>query len=36
LQAHEFFSKEPPKSTGREDFNIEWLDDQLAIGVMMN
>lgn len=30
LQAHEFFSKEPPKSTGREDFNIDWLDDQLA------
>ncbi|MFU8927115.1 anhydro-N-acetylmuramic acid kinase [Acinetobacter puyangensis] len=30
LQAHEYFSKEPPKSTGREDFNLEWLDDQLA------
>ena len=30
LQAHEFFSKEPPKSTGREDFNLEWLDDQLS------
>lgn len=30
LQAHEFFSKEPPKSTGREEFNIDWLDDQLA------
>lgn len=30
LQAHEFFSKEPPKSTGREDFNLDWLDDQLA------
>ncbi|MCH4248290.1 MAG: anhydro-N-acetylmuramic acid kinase [Acinetobacter populi] len=30
LQAHEFFAKEPPKSTGREDFNLEWLDDQLA------
>ena len=30
LQAHEFFSKKPPKSTGREDFNLEWLDDQLA------
>jgi anhydro-N-acetylmuramic acid kinase len=29
LQAHEFFSKEPPKSTGREDFNLEWLDEQL-------
>lgn len=30
LQAHAFFSKEPPKSTGREDFNLDWLDDQLA------
>lgn len=30
LYAHEFFSKEPPKSTGREDFNLEWLDEQLA------
>ena len=29
LQAHEFFAKEPPKSTGREDFNLDWLDDQL-------
>lgn len=30
LQGHAFFSKEPPKSTGREDFNLDWLDDQLA------
>lgn len=30
LQNHEFFTKEPPKSTGREDFNLEWLDDQLS------
>ncbi|MCG2574962.1 anhydro-N-acetylmuramic acid kinase [Acinetobacter sp. ME22] len=30
LYAHEFFSKEPPKSTGREDFNLEWLDEQLS------
>lgn len=30
LQAHEYFAKEPPKSTGREDFNLEWLDEQLA------
>lgn len=29
LSAHEFFTQEPPKSTGREDFNIDWLDDQL-------
>ncbi len=30
LQAHDFFAKEPPKSTGREDFNLEWLDEQLS------
>ena len=30
LQAHAFFSKEPPRSTGREGFNLDWLDDQLA------
>ena len=30
LYAHEFFSKEPPKSTGREDFNLDWLDAQLV------
>lgn len=30
LQAHAYFSKEPPKSTGREDFNLEWLDEQIA------
>ncbi len=30
LQAHEFFYKKPPKSTGREDFNLEWLDEQIA------
>ncbi|MFB2538666.1 MULTISPECIES: anhydro-N-acetylmuramic acid kinase [unclassified Acinetobacter] len=30
LQAHEFFSKEPPKSTGREDFNLEWLEEQIS------
>ncbi len=29
LQTHEFFAIEPPKSTGREDFNLEWLDDQM-------
>jgi anhydro-N-acetylmuramic acid kinase len=29
LQANEYFSKEPPKSTGREDFNLEWLDEQI-------
>jgi anhydro-N-acetylmuramic acid kinase len=30
LQTHAFFAKEPPKSTGREDFNLEWLDEQIA------
>ncbi|WOE30824.1 MULTISPECIES: anhydro-N-acetylmuramic acid kinase [unclassified Acinetobacter] len=30
LQNHDFFAKEPPKSTGREDFNLEWLDEQIA------
>lgn len=30
LASHDYFSKEPPKSTGREDFNLEWLDDQLS------
>ncbi|MGQ9375361.1 anhydro-N-acetylmuramic acid kinase [Acinetobacter tandoii] len=29
LQSHDFFAKEPPKSTGREDFNLDWLDDQI-------
>lgn len=29
LYTHEYFSKKPPKSTGREDFNLDWLDDQL-------
>lgn len=30
LTSHDYFSKEPPKSTGREDFNLEWLDEQLS------
>ena len=29
LQNHEFFAKEPPKSTGREDFNLAWLQSEL-------
>lgn len=32
LLSHPFFSQSPPKSTGREDFNLVWLDamiDQL-------
>lgn len=30
LSAHDYFAKEPPKSTGREDFNLEWLDNQIS------
>ena len=26
LSEHSYFSQEPPKSTGREDFNLQWLD----------
>ncbi|XID74903.1 anhydro-N-acetylmuramic acid kinase [Alkanindiges sp. WGS2144] len=29
MQRHDYFAKRPPKSTGREDFNLEWLDNQL-------
>lgn len=29
LLTHPFFDKNPPKSTGREDFNLAWLDTQL-------
>ncbi len=30
LLSHEFFSRRPPKSTGRELFNLAWLDAQLS------
>lgn len=30
LLAHEFLQKPAPKSTGREDFNLDWLDGVLA------
>lgn len=30
LLQHEFFAKPAPKSTGREAFNLAWLDDVLA------
>jgi len=29
LRAHEFFRRVPPKSTGRETFNVEWLESLL-------
>ena len=29
LKNHAFFQRSPPKSTGREEFNLEWLDQQL-------
>ncbi|WP_435979321.1 anhydro-N-acetylmuramic acid kinase [Psychrobacter sp. DM4] len=29
LIEHSFFAKTHPKSTGREDFNLEWLQDEL-------
>jgi anhydro-N-acetylmuramic acid kinase len=30
LLAHEYFSRNPPKSTGRELFNIAWLEEHLS------
>ena len=30
LLVHEFFTRPPPKSTGREMFNLQWLRDTLA------
>lgn len=32
LLAHEFFTRLPPKSTGRETFNLKWLRQSLAGG----
>ncbi len=30
LLAHEFFARRPPKSTGRETFNLDWVHDALS------
>ncbi|MGE0073395.1 MAG: anhydro-N-acetylmuramic acid kinase, partial [Thiomonas sp.] len=30
LLAHPFLARRPPKSTGREEFNLHWLDDVLG------
>jgi anhydro-N-acetylmuramic acid kinase len=30
LLDYEFFHRAPPKSTGREEFNLEWLENRLA------
>jgi len=30
LSCH-YFSEAPPKSTGRDDFNLDWLEDQMAV-----
>lgn len=30
LFAHEFFTKEPPKSTGRDDFSSRWYQEKFA------
>jgi len=30
LLSHTYFSSKPPKSTGREEFNVRWLDNTLA------
>ena len=30
LLAHDFFARRPPKSTGRETFNLEWVHDALS------
>lgn len=30
LLAHPFFSQKPPKSTGREDFHLDWLQAEMA------
>jgi anhydro-N-acetylmuramic acid kinase len=30
LQQHSFFIQSPPKSTGRETFNLDWLETEIA------
>ncbi|MFM1604064.1 MAG: anhydro-N-acetylmuramic acid kinase [Porticoccaceae bacterium] len=31
LKTHNFFARKGPKSTGREDFNLEWLEEQTRL-----
>lgn len=31
LLRHPFFAQQPPKSTGREDFNLEWLKQEALV-----
>jgi anhydro-N-acetylmuramic acid kinase len=33
LLGHEFFSRPPPRSTGREMFNLDWIDGHLSPGL---
>lgn len=30
LMAHPFLAQQPPKSCGRQDFNLDWLEDNIA------
>jgi anhydro-N-acetylmuramic acid kinase len=32
MLADPFFTKVPPKSTGRDDFHLQWLEKQLGSG----
>ena len=36
LKAHPYFALAPPKSTGREQFNLQWLDAVLADTVVQH
>lgn len=32
LQSHDYFSRRPPKSTGRETFDLSWVERHTAVG----